>query len=69
MNILVPLSEGEAVSAVKAVSAVDWWASGQCRNVHNDLIADQLTSGASRANTERKKLLRQHLSLRSVLDC
>ena len=58
----MPLSEGEAVSAV------DWWAPGQCRNVHNDLIADQLASGASRANTERKKLLRQHLSLRSVLD-
>ena len=41
------LSEGEAVSAV------DWWASGQYRNVHNDLIEDRLASGASRANTER----------------
>ena len=43
----MPISEGEPVSAV------DWWASGQCRNVHNDLIADRLASGASRANTER----------------
>ena len=42
----MPLSEGEAVSAV------GWWASGQYRNVHNDLIADRLASGASRANTK-----------------